>query len=48
MWQSGAPLLEKKKNKKRNGTLGVLVAESRTTSMIRCMHAIGVLFFFHP
>lgn len=44
--RAAAPLLEKKKNKKRYETLGALVAESRTTSMIQCMHAIGLLFSF--
>lgn len=36
------------RKKDRNGTLGVLVAESRTASMICCMHAIGLLFFSSP
>lgn len=47
--RGGAELLyvsKKKKTKKRNGTPGLHFAESRTTSMIRCMHAIGLLFFF--
>lgn len=49
--RGGARLLyvsKKKKTEKRNGTPGLLFGESRTTSMLRCMHAIGLLVFFFP